>query len=266
MAISFFLSIFAAMRKHKVCNGTYDRVCIDTDEGSNVSWLTLTIEDTRCFYDQLDFLLEPNGKVLYLAEFTTFPKYRRNGYGKELLEYTLKEYGENIIYLGVKSADGYMSDENLIKLYESVGFKKIEYELPYQFMVYDKYGKLPSLKEKVVKFTPKLVYENGTYAKYKISALKRPYIKVDGQLVEKSLSMCALLKHRIHKGYCKLFMLIDCTEKRSGVLNYQFYPMYDKDGNEILIKHDRDRLHMWVSYYSRDGFEFEFDEDWGINQ
>ena len=257
------------MKEHIIKKLAFDKVYLLDDNGKSVSWFTLVKENDRCFYDQLKWLLKPNGSVLYLSDFGTSLEYRRHGYGRRLLEYALKVYSNEIIYLGVKSCDEkYMTDDDLIKFYESVGFKKINYELPYQFMVYDKYGKISEdmLNEKIIKLTPTPPNEWG---KLHVPNLPQVYIKQGDELIKQSMfiGMCALLKHRMHDGYCRLFLNHKYFDEESGVYSYRMQPLFDEHGNEILVKYGHDCLSVFTTYYGGDGggwYDLEIDTNYGI--
>ena len=258
------------MEKVIITNAYHDKVMLRTDAGEIIAWLTLSRESVSCYCNTLNnLLLKPNGSVLYLSAFGTARDYRHMGYGRELMEYTLSEYGDDIIYLGVSSCDKGFTNEELTKFYERVGFKKINYDLPYQFMVYDKLGKISEsdLCEKVVKITPVLdttAFQTEAYRKYKLPGLEGVYAFNANSII----SQCALLKHERHIGYCQLFLMIHCKDSDSPSYRFELHPLVDKNDNEVLIKCDRDYMNVYISRTYRAGkwiCELEINDDWGIN-
>ena len=255
------------MEKVIIATTYYDRVILRSDAGETIAWLTLSRESVSCFYDTLNnLLLKPNGSALYLSGFGTIKSCRNKGYGRELIEFALSEYGDDIIYLGVSSCDENFTNEELIKFYERVGFKKIEYDLPYQFMVYDKFGKIneSDLHEKVVKITPVLSYFQNEHKKYKLPGLEGIHITNTNSLIYD----CAFLKHQRHVGYCQLFAMMNCKDSDSPSYKFELYPLADKDGNDILIEYDRDYMHAYISRSYMAGkctYELEVNDNWGIN-
>lgn len=222
------------------------RVVMRDDNDEEVSWLTLTREDSSCFYDQLNgLLLKPNGSVLYLSDFGTRRAYRHKGYGRELLECALSEYSADIIYLGVSSCDSTFPNKDLVKFYERVGFKKINYNLQYQFMVYDKLGKIKDedLMEKIVKIDPQLTFKSDKDKFYLLPGLER--FMLNGGIG--TISSCALLRHSRHIGYCQLFAKCYSDDKEKRVCNYSLFPLMDEKGNDILIKWPCDNMNVYVS-------------------
>jgi GNAT superfamily N-acetyltransferase len=224
----------------------HHKVIMRDDNGKAVSWLTLTREDSACFYEQLgNLLLKPNGSVLYLSDFGTARAHRHKGYGRELLECALSEYSADIIYLGVSSCDSTFSNKDLVKFYERVGFKKINYDFPYQFMVYDKLGKISDeeLTEKIVKIKPELFFKSNRVRRYILPGIE--CVVSNGGI--DMVASCALLKHARHTGYCQLFAKQYFEDKIKKVYTYELYPLMDKDGNEILIKWNYDNMNVYVS-------------------
>jgi len=255
------------MKEKIIKTPSYDRVCLINSRGNSVSSLMLHRENINCYYKQLNGLMKPNGSVLYLCDFGTDYKYRKRGYARRILEYTLKAYENDIIYLGVKSGDpDQISDRDLIKFYKSVGFKKINYKLPYTFMVYDRFNKLPyeAINEKVVKFVPN---RKDIWGNYIVENIPEPYIKKNGKLVNVGYGEYSLLKSRMHRGYSKLFLTRESKDEKTGDRSYEMSAVYDKDCNEVLIKYAHDCISVYVNFEYNNGkrkYELQIQTDYGV--
>ena len=98
------------------------------------------------------------------------------------------------------------------------------------------------------KYDVALVKQRGPYADYIIKDLKKVYIGTSKS--DKSYlfnGACGVIKNPLHPGYCSL-----CAEHRedrssfqfgdeTGV-TYEYAPLYNEDGQRILIKFDRDEM------------------------
>ena len=266
--VSIFFINFAAMKEKIIKALSHDRVCLMNDDDCAVSSFTLHRESINCYYKQLNGLMKPNGSVLYLSDFGTDFKYRNHGYGRRILEYALKVYENEIIYLGVKSScPDKFSDKDLIKFYKSVGFKKINYTLPYTFMVFDKFNKLPyeAINEKVVKVIPN---KKDMWGSYVVENMPEPFIKKGEELVPMHFGVCSLLKSKMRKGYSKLYVTSKNHDEKTGNRSYEMFPVYDKDGNEILVKYAHDCLVVYINdQYCGNGkrkYELEIQTDYGV--
>lgn len=265
--VSIFFINFAAMKEKIIKTPSYDRVCLINSRGNSVSSLMLHRENFNCYYKQLNGLMKPNGSVLYLCDFGTNYKYRKHGYARRILEYTLKAYENDIIYLGVKSGDpDQISDRDLIKFYKSVGFKKINYKLPYTFMVYDRFNKLPyeAINEKVIKFVPNRKDICGNYI---VDNMPEPYIKKNGNLVKVVYGKYSLLKSKMHRGYSKLFLTRESKDDKTGDRSYEMSAVYDKDCNEVLIKYAHDCISAYMNFEYNSGkrkYELQIQTDYGV--
>lgn len=253
----------------KITNVFHDKVLLKDENDKTISSLTMTRESNCCFFKELNpLLLTPNGSVLYLSEFGTLRNYRKKGYGKELLKTVLEDYGDDIIYLGVSSTNKDFTNSDLIKFYESVGFKKIVYDLPYQFMVYDKHGKITDedLYEKVNKITPKKHKGyKGTYHKYDLPGLDNIHLRDENEVFT---GHCALLKHSRHIPYSQLFLQNRILNKEDNTYKIELHPLYDSKDREILIKCRRDNMNVYITRAYRGGqgrFVLEYDSDWGFD-
>lgn len=64
------------------------------------------------------------GNIYYLNSFGTSYKYRQKGYGRQLLNFVKEKMKGKFIFLIVQSVDeDYMKNSDLVKFYQSVGFK-----------------------------------------------------------------------------------------------------------------------------------------------
>jgi len=73
----------------------------------------------------IDALNLQNRHLIYFCNFGTKHLFRGKGYGRKLLQDVKKYYENCVVYLGVGSC-GVLSNEQLVKFYESEGFKIIE--------------------------------------------------------------------------------------------------------------------------------------------
>ncbi len=73
----------------------------------------------------IDALNLQNRHLIYFCNFGTKCFFRGKGYGRILLQDVKKYYKNCVVYLGVGSI-GVLTNEQLIKFYESEGFKIIE--------------------------------------------------------------------------------------------------------------------------------------------
>ena len=255
------------MKEKIIKTPSHDRVCLMTDDDCSVSSFILHRESINCYYKQLNGLMKPNGSVLYLSDFGTYSKYRGHGYARRILEYGLKVYENEIIYLGVKSScPDKFSDKDLIKFYKSVGFKKINYTLPYTFMVFDKFNKLPyeAINEKVVKFVPN---RKDIWGSYIVENMSEPYMKKDGKLIPIVYGRFSLLKSKMHRGYSKLFLTRESKDEKTGDRSYEMSAVYDKDCNEVLIKYAHDCISVYVNFEYNNGkrkYELQIQTDYGV--
>jgi ribosomal protein S18 acetylase RimI-like enzyme len=95
------------------------------DDTTNVSLTSLEISpEVFSVYRREKVGFPKDGEIYYLGNFVTENKYRRKGYGRELLNLVKKKTKGKFIYLIVRSSDEeYMTDNQLIKFYQSIGFK-----------------------------------------------------------------------------------------------------------------------------------------------
>ena len=112
------------------------------DDTTNVSLTSLEISsESFSIYrrEKVDF--PRDCKIYYLGNFVTENKYRRKGYGRELLNLVKENTKGKFIYLIVHSSnEKYMKDSDLVKLYQSIGFKvhdKKDQYTYYTWMVLD---------------------------------------------------------------------------------------------------------------------------------
>lgn len=73
----------------------------------------------------IDALNLQNRHLIYFCNFVTKQMFRGKGYGRKLLQDVKKYYKNCVVYLGVGSY-GVLTNEQLVKFYESEGFKIIE--------------------------------------------------------------------------------------------------------------------------------------------
>lgn len=130
------------MNKLTVKHLNYKTTCyyLENEEGVRVSSLEIDREYmTKARRECLGFPIEDS--VYYLCDFVTSREYKRNGYGRELLNRIKEETKGQFIYLIVHSTyEDIFPDDKLVEFYKSVGFKiheqKDEYKC-YTWMVLD---------------------------------------------------------------------------------------------------------------------------------
>lgn len=112
------------------------------DDTTNVSLTSLEISsESFSIYrrEKVDF--PRDCEIYYLGNFVTENKYRRKGYGRELLNLVKENTKGKFIYLIVHSSnEKYMKDSDLVKFYQSIGFKvhdKKDQYTYYTWMVLD---------------------------------------------------------------------------------------------------------------------------------
>jgi len=112
------------------------------DDNTNACLASLNIRTEYLSPTRRDELNFPSEcPIYYLENFVTAPKYRRKGYGRELLNLVKEKTKGKFIYLIVHSSDErYMNDSELVKFYKSVGFKvheKKDRYVCYTWMILD---------------------------------------------------------------------------------------------------------------------------------
>lgn len=84
---------------------------------------------------ELDFPIE--GDIYYLDNFGTESRYRRKGYGRELLNLVKEKMKGKFVYLIVSSSCPYdVTDKQLVEFYNSVGFKVHEKKDYYSYLTW----------------------------------------------------------------------------------------------------------------------------------
>jgi hypothetical protein len=98
--------------------------------------------------------------------------------------------------------------------------------------------------------------------------MPEPYMKKDGKLIQMHFGVCSLLKSKMHKGYSKLYVTSKNHDEKTGNRSYEMFPVYDKDGNEILVKYAHDCLVVYINdQYCGNGkrkYELEIQTDYGV--
>ena len=112
------------------------------DDTTNVSLTSLEISpESFSVYRRQKVDFPSDGEIYYLDNFVTESKYRRKGYGMELLNLVKENTKGKFIYLIVHSSnEHYMTDDELVKFYQSIGFKvheKKDQYVYYTWMVLD---------------------------------------------------------------------------------------------------------------------------------
>ena len=113
---------------------------IDKDADKFVSHL-LVVKESFSNHRRKVVGFPRTGDIFYLSSFGTMSDYRRKGYGRKLMNFVKENTKGQFIYLIVHSpSERIITDKQLVKLYESFGFKvhekKDEYK-DYTWMILD---------------------------------------------------------------------------------------------------------------------------------
>ena len=124
----------------KQLNFKATRYRLENEDGTLLSSLEIDREYmTKARREVLGFPMKES--IYCLCNFITERGYRRNGYGRELLNYIKRDTKGQFIYLIVHSMYGdIFPDNNLVEFYKSVGFKVHEEKdryVDYTWMVLD---------------------------------------------------------------------------------------------------------------------------------
>ena len=101
--------------------------------------------------------------------------------------------------------------------------------------------------EKVRKYKLVLKQTDGIYIRYAIDGLKNAYYKKYDSKLDTFAGGCGLVKNEKFPGYCNLCMTYH-THSTDGdnlpdpVYMVEFSPLFNEDGEMILIRHNSDEL------------------------
>ena len=103
--------------------------------------------------------------------------------------------------------------------------------------------------EKVRKYRLVLKKAEGNYIRYAIDSLKIAFYKNYASELEMFGGGCGLVRNSSFPGYCNLCMVYHSTKSENlPVPGYtvEFSPLFNKDGEMILIKHNSDELYASI--------------------
>ena len=99
--------------------------------------------------------------------------------------------------------------------------------------------------EKIRKYKLVLYDTDETYIMYRIDGLKNVYYKKYDSKLETFGGICGLVRNSRFPGYCNLCMTFHSTDGDNlpdPVYKVEFSPLFNKDGEMILIRHNSDEL------------------------
>lgn len=108
----------------------------------------------------------------------------------------------------------------------------------------------------VKKYKLELVTTDDTYIKCRIGELKQAYYKDYSGNLAIFNGACGLLRNEEYKGYCNLCAVYHSNESEhfSNGYTVEFAPLYNEQGQLILIEYDAD-----VTFASVDGGWYDYD-------
>ena len=117
--------------------------------------------------------------------------------------------------------------------------------------------------DKYAKYHLVLDTVDGVYIRYKIKNLKMSYYKsyVKEGAQEDFGGVCGLLKNSEHPGYCNLCMTyhkMESVELPSPGYIVEFSPLYNAQGQQILIRYDHDEMMTSIDRGYKDCITNEF--------
>jgi len=120
--------------------------------------------------------------------------------------------------------------------------------------------------EKVAKYNLKLKSKDNKYTVCYIEGLQNAYYKDYQNNLESFGGGCGLIKCELYEGYCILCMTYHSfNEDKVGNINLpeptyvvEFSPLYNKNGDMILIKYDKDEVFCSID---GGGYQENWDSD-----
>jgi hypothetical protein len=114
--------------------------------------------------------------------------------------------------------------------------------------------------EKVRKYRLVLKQTDGIYIRYAIDGLKMAFYKNYDSKLETFGGGCGLVRNSRFPGYCNLCMTFHSKASNHFENGYtvEFSPLFNKDGEMILIRHNSDELYAYADrgYMDYDTREF----------
>ena len=100
----------------------------------------------------------------------------------------------------------------------------------------------------IAKYKLELISKNKTYTKCRIDNLDMAYYKCsyNGELQSFS-GICGLLRCKEYPGYCFLCMTYHSNELTKSKYIVEFSPLYNKEGQIILIEYDHDDVCTFIN-------------------